>query len=293
MVHAGQPPLTTVKYGVNCFFNEDRLRLMRAPGTTPSGDVARVDLEELVAKYGELPDGVQRTFVLLQSLEIKALRRFATDGEVDRLVQASCAEGAADSCSRCALAGSAGTLRVFEHAELPELAELETRLSQTSGFPPENLGQARLVRHAGSTAAANRGCGQRAATICLSEVQEVLFPAIGMLVVLRRGDLLMWPNAWYAEPIEDVPEERQRVVEDLRTRRVYVGAEENQTLSLNLSLHQDAIRQEQRQETLRHKIQQPLDQQEAPSPSSGPAVAAATAASRRGLESEAAPAAAA
>ena len=100
----------------------------------------------------------------------------------------------------------------LKYAQTATVAALEERLASWSGFPVEQTGQLRLVQGNTTLGLANRGCGQRFMTLVLSERDELYFPHLSIRVVLRRGDLLEWPNAWFNEPSTRNPAEQVTVV---------------------------------------------------------------------------------
>lgn len=127
-------------------------------------------------------------------------------------------------------------------------AAVEARLAAAARFPLENLAPLRVVRCARRLGEANRGCGQRAGYLCLSERDEVFFPHLGLRCLLRRGDVLLWPNAIRSETVatdgyggdSGSTTGRQRVVEDLRTCRVHVDPDDR-AFGIDISFSDAAI----------------------------------------------------
>mmetsp|Transcript_45984 Transcript_45984/g.99879 ORF Transcript_45984/g.99879 Transcript_45984/m.99879 type:complete len:490 (+) Transcript_45984:102-1571(+) len=249
LIHAGRPPLTGVKYGVNAFFNEERMRLVRQPEyETPRDLAAMVDVRELGAKNQD-STGVIRSFVLCQEPKIVAVSQFASDDEIAHVLElAACVNYSGDVTN-----GTATKLpHALEAGQTPVVEQLEERLAALVGFPTSNLARLTVAETGSHLGPRNRGCGQRIASICLSERDEVFFPYIGLRFVLARGDLLLMPNAWSMEQCSESA--RKRVVEDLRSTRLHFGGEAGApTLALDASFHDATIRAEQQEERLRHE----------------------------------------
>mmetsp|Transcript_88710 Transcript_88710/g.251504 ORF Transcript_88710/g.251504 Transcript_88710/m.251504 type:complete len:461 (+) Transcript_88710:65-1447(+) len=243
MVHAGRPPLTSVKYGVNCFFNELPVRLMETPVMCMAPSEAfSVDLQALGEQGRSRAES--RTFVLDSVPPVTAVRGFASDAQVEQLLQlAGEARQDLGACGSDVFPGGTKVLRTLRPAETPEVHQLELHLVDAARFPIENLAPMRVVRTGVVHGLCNRGCGQKSALVCLSDEDEVLFPHLGLRVALRRGDMLLWPNAWRSEPYSDEPDSRKRVVEDMRTARAHLprggGA---RTLALDVAFYDTAIR---------------------------------------------------
>jgi hypothetical protein len=223
MVHAGRPPLTGTKYGINCFFSEETVRKLHAPQIPPDyGHVRIIDVRGL-CKLGEQhsKEGTLRTYALQSEPKVVAMPFFASDEEVDHLLEfLKDVERPDDSLF------SDGTLplRILEPEETEEVRELERRLATVCHSEVECLWPLRLVQSGTTCGMCNRCIGRRCALICLSDSDEVLFPHLGLQLQLTRGDLLTWPNAWYTERDSDAPDAKERYVEDLRTVRLHVGS---------------------------------------------------------------------
>mmetsp|Transcript_109546 Transcript_109546/g.320628 ORF Transcript_109546/g.320628 Transcript_109546/m.320628 type:complete len:260 (+) Transcript_109546:3-782(+) len=250
MVHAGRPPLTAVKYGVNCFFNEEKMRLVKQPQSRVEPDKAFLaDVQALRRDEEEQhpAEGVLRTFTLQTVPQVQAVARFASEEEVGHLLQLAETCGPADAAGsgqeRFFAAGTA-PVRVLEPAESDVVAALEARLAAVARFPLEHLGRMRVVRCGSAYGLCNRSCGQRAALVCLAARDEVFFPHLNMRLLLRRGDMISWPNAWWSEPISDAPDARTRIVEDLRTTRYHLLSDGTREppLALDASFHDAPVK---------------------------------------------------
>jgi len=251
MVHAGRPPKTAVKFGINCFLNEGVVRLVQEPAISLSVEeaytvdvralsAARSDKDEDSAQEGDL-----RTFVLKSEPQVTAVPRLASEDDVAHLL------GLLDNTERRKdpfFIGSTVLLQSLGPAQDETVRRLEERLADVAQLPVERLGQMRIVRCATTQGLCNRGNGQRSAIVCLSEEDEVFFPHLGLRLILRSGDMLLWPNVFLKDrdPITEGP--GKLVVEDLRTVRVHLKSEGRpEALALDATFHDGPIRTLQEQ----------------------------------------------
>lgn len=245
MLHAGRPPLKAVKYGVNCFFNEEKMRLVKQPKVRVEVDQAFFqDIRALRNEDAEKDASeALHTFTLATTPKVVAVPRFASEAEVDHLLRLSERGGSESVEDKRFFADGTVPVRTFEVAETDIVAALEVKLAAVAHFPAEHLGRMRVVRGGTEYGLCNRGIGQRAALVCLADQDEVHFPHLGLRLLLRRGDLILWPNAWWSEPVSEAPGARMRVVEDLRTTRVHLlgdGVSEP-PLALDASFHDQPV----------------------------------------------------
>lgn len=246
MVHAGRPPLSGVKFGVNCFFNiEEKRHLLQPSRNVPCADAYVVDLDTLgggrQAASSSSSSTPRRAFSLDTKPQLRAVPGFATSEEVEHLL--GLLQGAKPKKQCTAFEGGTVVLCGLKHAQTDEVASLEERLASWAGFPLEHTGQLRLVQGNTTLGLANRGCGQRFFTLALSEQDELYFPQLGIRVALRRGDLLEWPNAWFQAPSTRNPSE-QVTVEDLSTLFVHLVPEGGAApFALQASFHDTVVRQ--------------------------------------------------
>mmetsp|Transcript_51667 Transcript_51667/g.102720 ORF Transcript_51667/g.102720 Transcript_51667/m.102720 type:complete len:467 (-) Transcript_51667:98-1498(-) len=243
MVHAGRPPLTGTKYGINCFFNEEPVRNLHAPIPVSYGQVRNVDVRGL-CKLGEQhgKEETMCTFALQSEPKVVAMPCFANDDEVDHLLKFLRDVERKDNSFF-----SDGTvpLRILEPEETEEVRQLERRLATVCHSDVECLWPLRLVESGTTCGMCNRCIGRRCALICLSDNDEVLFPHLGLQLQLARGDLLTWPNAWYTQRDSDAPDAKERYVEDLRTMRLHIGSgkqEQRPSLSVDASFDDAPVR---------------------------------------------------
>ncbi|CAK9069271.1 unnamed protein product [Durusdinium trenchii] len=202
MVHAGRPPTVGVKFGVNCFFNVDTKRLVMSPSMNMDAtECHRVDVAALEAQLVNVEDPSvrRRTFTLNTEPQIRAVPHFLTPEEVREML----ADAETDQGGEPCFGGATVLLKTFPFGERPVVETVEARLISWNEFAPENLGQLKLVRGNTQPGLGNRGGGQRCASICLCDQAEVHFPHLGLLLAMRMGDLVEWPNAWFQEETDN------------------------------------------------------------------------------------------
>mmetsp|Transcript_48042 Transcript_48042/g.112236 ORF Transcript_48042/g.112236 Transcript_48042/m.112236 type:complete len:465 (-) Transcript_48042:52-1446(-) len=251
MLHEGQPPTLAVKYGVNCFFNDLPLRLLNYPEHGyHAEDVGLLDLATLAPAKpkrgrrrgrtkGEDNGGDPTLFVLKTSPKVAAVLGFLSAEEVDHILGhvETCSNGSSGSSSTDAYDQGSRTLRIFDHAETPVIKDVEARISAVSGHDIGYLAKLRTVQVGTALGLCNRGCGPKSGTICLSEHDEVFFPAIGLKVLLRRGDFVQWSNVdWQGD----------KPIEDMQTLRVHRPVEgEKPAIGLDIFFHDTPVREQQ------------------------------------------------
>ncbi|CAE8690491.1 unnamed protein product [Polarella glacialis] len=248
MVHAGRPPLTGVKYGINCFFNADQKQQVQMSTVNISVEEShRVEIASLGGGGGA---GNGKTFVIDSEPNLRAVPGFASFEEVDHLLELLSVVTAARECQEAStasqpFAGSTATICGLEHGQTPIVADLEARLAAWGSFSVDNLGQLKLVETGTVLGLCNRGCGQRCLILCLSAKDEVFFPHLGLRIAMSRGDLLEWPNAWFQAPSR-LDASQKVTVEDLRSQRVHLrfAGEDSPTFSLETCYHDAPIRKE-------------------------------------------------
>eukprot|EP00401_Gymnodinium_catenatum_P040252 CAMPEP_0117572766 /NCGR_PEP_ID=MMETSP0784-20121206/60537_1 /TAXON_ID=39447 /ORGANISM="" /LENGTH=437 /DNA_ID=CAMNT_0005371169 /DNA_START=26 /DNA_END=1336 /DNA_ORIENTATION=- len=215
MLHMGRAPTKGVKYGVNCFFNVKQMRLFVATSPNVALDEAVVvDTADLHDGHGgggsatdEQDAGVKQSVVktgycLCKDPKLVCVPRLIDADEFAHLttyLEASVLDLGELGYSPGTLQGGpfmggTQTLRLLEIGATPVLEALEARIAGAAGLPLEHLARLRLVRPGVVTGLCNRGCGPKSAYVCLSEEDEVFFPALGIRLLLRRGDAVLWPN---------------------------------------------------------------------------------------------------
>ncbi|CAE7398606.1 Ank2 [Symbiodinium pilosum] len=241
MVHAGRPPSSGVKYGVNCFFNVATKRLVRPAELNMAAEECYIvniaKLEE--GKKNSVEDRScprRRTFTLDTEPNVRVVPQFLTRDEAEYFTSLAEDRGQENG----SFAGAAVLLQTMTEPVAPVVQQIEERLIAWNEFAPENMGYLRLVRANTELGMGNRGCGQRCATICLTEKADVHFPHIGLRVAMTRGDLLEWPNAWFQESSHTHPEDKV-TVEDLRATHVHLFP----GLMLDASFHDKPVRSPQ------------------------------------------------
>merc|ERR1712032_1389237 len=108
------------------------------------------------------------------------------------------------------------------------IKSLESRLSAVGLLSVAHIGPLRVVCGGTKIGMCNRGCGSKSAIVCISKRDEVLFPQLGMRVVMRRGDMLMWRN---------IDWDSGKGIEDLRTLRVHLPGSDGPALRLEASFY--------------------------------------------------------
>mmetsp|Transcript_27958 Transcript_27958/g.80087 ORF Transcript_27958/g.80087 Transcript_27958/m.80087 type:complete len:480 (-) Transcript_27958:464-1903(-) len=257
MVHAGRAPKTAVKYGFNCFFNDSVVRLMDYPTIDlAEQDAFVVDFRALGAGRPAPPDagGAIHTFSFDTEPKVTGVPGFATEAEIEHLFELS-GNGSADAAAspgkfRPCLRSLETPLHLIETASTPAIANLEARLAAVARFPLEHLAPLRVVRCSLKRGFSNRGCGQRAGFLCLSEAGEVFFPHLGLRCQMSRGDLLIWSNAVRAQTVDSDAyggegasrTGHQRVVEDMRTLRVHLPVGDATPFGVDISFADAPVR---------------------------------------------------
>mmetsp|Transcript_83531 Transcript_83531/g.259481 ORF Transcript_83531/g.259481 Transcript_83531/m.259481 type:complete len:458 (+) Transcript_83531:64-1437(+) len=234
MLHAGRAPSKGVKYGVNCFFNVTEMRQMvQTPQDIPAEEAAVVNLGDLVTGSRS---GEQKlvAFRLCPDPKVVAVPDLLSHEEADQLLEAASGDHA-EPCGP--YAAGTRTMRVMSLEDMPFVEAIEKRLAATAGLGLAYLGSLRVVRPGTQPGLCNRGCGPKSAYVCLSDDDEILFTRLGMRVVMRKGDAIMWPN---------VDWETGQAVEDIRTLRVHLPGR-TPRVGLDAYFHDNPLRDQQRQ----------------------------------------------
>eukprot|EP00933_Yihiella_yeosuensis_P029003 TRINITY_DN22743_c0_g1_i1.p1 TRINITY_DN22743_c0_g1~~TRINITY_DN22743_c0_g1_i1.p1 ORF type:complete len:468 (-),score=56.99 TRINITY_DN22743_c0_g1_i1:79-1482(-) len=253
MIHAGRPPLKGIKYGVNCFFNKDHKRQVFTPDskTLSVEDAYQIDVATLGGGSTEpQPSNVVKTFKFDTEPQIQAVRSFFSHEEADTLLALLGSDGGADEDANNGIItpsdsffkGSTVILKRLRYAETEAVEKMEARIAHFGSVGVEKVGQLRIVNGGTKLGLCNRGNSQRSLVVCLSESDEVFFPYLGVRILIRKGDLLEWPNAWYQEPCR-TDSSQVVTVEDLRTQRVHLCKEGvERSICLETGFHDQAIR---------------------------------------------------
>jgi len=245
MLHSGRAPKRGVKYGVNCFFNVRRMRQFHP--AVPEFEAEQAAVVDVSALGGDArPEEQPKLTVYRLCLDPKVLAvpAFLSAAEAEHLLGAPAVAGPPETATEGPFAEEARTLRTFGAAESPAVEAIEQRLAGVAGMGLEYMARLRLVRPSGRVGWNNRGCGPKSAYICLSEGEEVFFPRLGMRLLLRCGDLLLWPNV-------DWETGSGTGVEDLRTlrrhgRREDLGDPSMPLIGIDVHLHDHPLREQQR-----------------------------------------------
>jgi len=205
MVHEGR---AGIKYGVNCFFNEEVRRHVRIPSNYIDWqDSQLIPLAEMRhsedAQAGTLHrwfDPAQKLMGVANDPRIMACPAFLTPHEVNHFIKLAGESLVQDGCG--------WTLRVLEPAETPETNQVEQRLCKLLGYELPYFGNLRLSRSRGPC---DRLGGTHGCVVSL-EAEEILFPHVGLSLAVAPGDLITWRNVCF---------EGTSVFEDLRTARLH------------------------------------------------------------------------
>lgn len=249
MLHAGRAPSKGVKYGVNCFFMDKDCRMLAgAPTDIAAESAVEVVVSELAGDTqpsgtgSEVPavasddgDGggkVVTVYHLSTSPKLVAVPDILCPSLICHLRDLATERSQVPS-PLPTFSGATLTLCTGTNVTGPAMEALERRLCAVGGFPLEHLAQLRIVRPGSRPERCNRGCGPKSGYICLSESDEVLFPRLGMRLVLRCGDLIMWPNAVMSGG---------ESLEDTRTLRYHLSPD---ALGLDVFFHDNPLREQQ------------------------------------------------
>eukprot|EP00971_Amphidinium_carterae_P028677 564553-Amphidinium_carterae.1 len=143
-----------------------------------------------------------------------------------------------------------GTVQVMEFAETDVLHGLETRMAMVVDKELDMLGKLRVIRSAPTVGQCNRTVGHQAMLVCLDDSDQVYFPKLNLLVTMRAGDFLTWPNQyWLQSELENkdgVSVQHLQATEDLRTSRYHVSQNCEPALYLEGFIHDRPIRADYR-----------------------------------------------
>mmetsp|Transcript_65484 Transcript_65484/g.122182 ORF Transcript_65484/g.122182 Transcript_65484/m.122182 type:complete len:469 (+) Transcript_65484:62-1468(+) len=240
MLHAGRPPKKGMKYGVNCFFNVEQFRLVCQPEAQCSPeDASPVDLAKLVPEVQSASE--IRKLVLSTEPKVVAVRKFASEDEVAHI----------KGLLKHTDAPPGGIVQVLEIAETQVVHEVEARLAAVVDKEMDKLGRLRVIRSAPTVGQCNRTVGHEAMFVCLDDCDQVYFPKLNLLVTMRAGDLLAWPNQYWhqseLEKTEGVSVQHLRATEDLRTSRYHIAQNCKPALYLEGFIHDRPIRADYRE----------------------------------------------
>lgn len=243
MIHAGEPPLTGIKYGVNCFINGEVMReLVSTPALIPveRAVVQRVcDWSEESPALGENGLRKLQIYVVFKNPKIFAMPGFLTAEEIENILRDMGDLGRASQNGP--FAASNRTLHQFDFAASPTIAAIENRcclcvddILLDHGINVNNLAKLRVVRPATELGLCDRGCGKVNIYVCLGKADEVFLPRLGLRFILGPGDALSIPSVNF---------ETGLAREEMRTVRVHrVQDGEEPPIGLNCFFHDDPVR---------------------------------------------------
>lgn len=245
MVHEGLPPLKGVKYGVNCFFNDECTRICVPLGRELALEEANVVDVRSLMEDPESADGQPKTvvYVLCKEPRVAVVPQFLTEDEVASLLEMAGDVEVLPQERRTGTDFQREGFRILKHldyAETPFIEGLEQRLSAVSHLGVERLARLRIIQPGTQPGLSNRGCGAVTAVVCLSEADHIWFPYLGIRLHLRRGDLVTIGNT-------SVEAGTGIVRDDPRGIRAHLQLTDG-PLALNLDayFHDGEVRQQQR-----------------------------------------------
>jgi len=247
MLHMGRAPNRGVKYGVNCFFNVKCMRTMMelGPDVAPE-EAALVDVRQLVPKGASNDDSEIRpggnfdlskltAYCLMKEPRITAVPQLILPDEVDHILELTRTSGVG---RKQASHFGSDLLGLLQAGQTPMLESVEIRLAAVGGLSLSHMARLRVVQPSREAGLCNRGCGPKSLFVCLSDVDDVLFPSLGLMLRLRRGDAITWPN---------IDWETGKAVEDIRTIRRHLGdtAGGSHAVGLEVHFHDNPVREQQ------------------------------------------------
>lgn len=162
---------------------------------------------------------------------VLALPSFLNQSEVAHFLEQMTHSAGQDSLSNSFFPGATEVIHVLEMEGTKTIATVEARMSTLACFPVDHLSKLRIVQPGTKQGLCDRGFGCIGFYVSLSECDDVFFPSLGMRIVLRSGDAIIWPNAKMVE---------NRVQEDLRSLRFHLG--KPVLRGLDASFHGEPIR---------------------------------------------------
>lgn len=184
-------------------------------------------------------DAQMKSFVLSQEPKISTVPRLLSEEDVQKLLQEGVVEGS--SAPAQALEDAPVVLRVLAPGSSLAVRGVEAKLAGMARRPVQHLGALRVVRlgvrkAAGAGGASgDRGVGTLACHVCLGEREELHLPALGFVLLLRRGDALLWANATTAG-------RGAASVEDMRATWQLLAADSDAALAVEASFHEQPLR---------------------------------------------------
>lgn len=208
LLHAALAPRTQWKYGINAFFNVREMRKLKLPEQLFAPEHSTVvDLRQFCEMDASSIAIKRNIFVLKRDPKIAAMPMFLNAEEVDHISElvGDVAEAAPEAHS------DTDVVKAFGFGQTALLAIIEERIAEVAGLPLTHLGSLMVVRGGTRHGLCNRGTGPNSAIVSLA-TDVVYFPALGLQLLLRSGDFLMWPNVDWRTGFDE---------EDLRTTRFH------------------------------------------------------------------------
>eukprot|EP00928_Gymnodinium_smaydae_P011509 TRINITY_DN14239_c0_g1_i1.p1 TRINITY_DN14239_c0_g1~~TRINITY_DN14239_c0_g1_i1.p1 ORF type:complete len:464 (+),score=90.07 TRINITY_DN14239_c0_g1_i1:51-1442(+) len=189
MVHVGLPPLTTMKYGVNCFFNDKPVSASRSDVETyhTLDPLELLDGDDAAVARG--PGRPLRAFAVVADPKVLVVPHFMSPKEAQLLVR---------------LAESASA----SQADLDAVVAIEARAAAVAGLPLAQMEPLRLGRclptmvPEGHVLKGGEYCqryGRRVLWTFLNDLPggggELRFPELGLEIQVRAGCAVVWSPA--------------------------------------------------------------------------------------------------
>jgi hypothetical protein len=222
MVHVGQAPTCSVKYGLNCFFHHDQIRQIISVAQNLCLNDARVVCAVDLPAQG---------YAVCDEPRVQIVPSFLNQSEVAHFLEQIPQSARKDNVPNSLLHGVTEVIHVLEMEATKTIAEVEARMSTRMCCPVDNLSKLRIVQPGTEQGLCDRTFGSVGFYVSLSECDEVFFPSFGVRVVLRDGDAIIWSNAKMVDNC---------LQEDLRSLRFHLG--KRVLRGLDASFHSEPIR---------------------------------------------------
>lgn len=240
MIHAGRAPTKGVKYGLNCFTNNEYMRetVPVIPEEFPieHASFTRIsDLVEGVRPIGDNGQPILQLHVLIADPKIVAIPGFLTAQEAETIIEHVKEMSFAPSGP---FAAGTYVLHQFDFEQTPTIAAVEQRCSAVVGVSMDYLARLSVVRPGSVEGLCNRGCGQNSIYVCLSPTDVIYFTRLGVRFELGLGDALSIPNASF---------ETGTAREELRTLRYHMPADgSTPAIGMDCFFHENPLRSQQK-----------------------------------------------
>lgn len=183
--HAALPTNCSIKYGVNCFFNENKIRFTQSQSDTELENSVKVVVRELASDIPDEPNQLTR-FLVFEDPKITAIPCILNDAEVAHLLGFVENANSREDPHTCFELGGR-MLCMIGQAATETVANIELRFAAAGLIHVNHLGSLRVVYPATRLGLCNRGTGPRSMYVCLCEQEHVFFPKLGLFFCSREG----------------------------------------------------------------------------------------------------------